>query len=80
MKQISGNDPNAGMPLVSSHFTTETYVPGRPTYVLIDDTRGKGSETYDLNGVGGAPISLGPDYAHAKSFTYVDNKWDLTQA
>lgn len=79
-KQISGNDPNNGQPIVSSHPQTEpTYVPGSPTYVLIDDTRGKGMETYDLNNVGGLPISVGSLYAQGKSFTDVDNNWTLPE-
>jgi Zn-dependent metalloprotease len=81
-KQISGNDPNNGLPIVSSHPATEpTYVPGSPTYVLIDDTRGSGVETYDANNVQGLPITLGDFaiYAQGKSFTDVDNNWTLTE-
>jgi Zn-dependent metalloprotease len=79
-KQISGNDPNNGLPLVSSHPTTEpTYIPGSPTYVLIDDTRGQGIETYDLNNVGGLPLSVAALYAQGKSFTDVDNNWTLAE-
>lgn len=75
-KQISGNDPNSGLPLVSSHPTSElTYLPGANTYVLIDDTRGNGIETYDLNGVGGLPLSVPTLYIQGKSFTDVDNNW-----
>lgn len=78
-KLVSGNDPNSGSPLVSSHPLTElTYLPGAPTYVLIDDTRGGGFETYDLNGIGGLPISL-PVYGQGKSFTDVDNNWTLAE-
>ena len=77
VKQISGNDPNNGLPLVSSN-PFEIYVPGAPTYALIDDTRGNGVETYDLNGIGGLPISL-PVYSQAKSFTDVDNNWTLAE-
>lgn len=75
---ISGNDPNSGLPLTSSHPTTETYVPGSPTHVLIDDTRGGGFETYDLNGIGGLPISV-PVYPQGRSFTDVDNVWTLAE-
>ena len=79
-KQISGNDPANGLPLVSSHPLTEpTYIPGSPTYVLIDDTRGNGIETYDLNGVGGLPLSVGAVYTQAKSFTDVDNNWTVAE-
>ncbi len=75
-KQVSGNDPNSGLPLVSSHPATEpTYIPGASTNVLIDDTRGGGIETYDLNNVGGLPYSIGLIYSQGKSFTDVDNNW-----
>ena len=75
VQQVSGNDPNSGLPLVSSHPTSEYYVPGSPTYILKDDTRGGGIETYDLNGVGGVPLSVSGFYTQAKSFTDVDNIW-----
>jgi Zn-dependent metalloprotease len=79
-KLISGNDPNSGLPLVSSHPTTEpTYIPGSNTYVLIDDTRGNGIETYDLNGVGGLPISVPSIYIQGKSLTDVDNNWTYAE-
>jgi len=77
VKQISGNDPQNGLILLSSHPTTEVYVPGTTTWVLMDDTRGKGIETYDLNAVGGVPYSLGAFYAQGKSFTDLDNNWSL---
>ena len=73
-KQISGNDPNSGLPILASN-PGEIYVPGSFTYSLIDDTRGGGVETFDLNGVGGLPVSLAPAYTQAKSFTDVDNNW-----
>ncbi|HET6994541.1 MAG TPA: hypothetical protein VFI06_06150, partial [Chitinophagaceae bacterium] len=78
-KQISGNDPNSGLPLVSSHAGNEIYIPGNPTYVLMDDTRGNGIETYDLNGVGGLPLSIPGLYVQGKSFTDVDNNWTLAE-
>jgi Zn-dependent metalloprotease len=79
-KFISGNDPNSGLPLVSSHPTTEpTYIPGAGTYVLIDDTRGNGIETYDMNGVGGLPLSVPSLYIQGKSFTDADNNWTYAE-
>lgn len=79
-KQISGNDPNSGLPLLSSHPTSEPlYLPGGATYGLIDDTRGGGIETYDLNGLGGLPVNLDPLYVQGKSFTDVDNNWTLAE-
>ncbi|HZI54880.1 MAG TPA: hypothetical protein VFD56_14295, partial [Chitinophagaceae bacterium] len=77
VKQISGNDPQNGLILQSSHPATEIYIPGTSTWVLMDDTRGKGIETYDLNGVGGVPFSIGAFYAQGKSFTDVDNNWSI---
>lgn len=79
VKQISGNDPNSGLLLQSSHPTNEVYIPGAATWGLMDDTRGNGIETYDLNGVGGLPVSVPPAYTVAKSFTDVDNNWTLAQ-
>ncbi|RYD97202.1 MAG: M4 family peptidase, partial [Sphingobacteriales bacterium] len=79
-KQISGNDPNSGLPLLSSHPLSEPlYLPGGLTYALIDDTRGGGIETYDLNGVGGLPISLPGLYLQGKSFTDQNNNWTLAE-
>lgn len=78
-KQVSGQDPNSGNTLTSSHPSTENYTPGAPTYVLIDDTRGNGLETYDLNGAGGLPLSLGAIYTQGKSFTDVNNIWTLPE-
>ncbi|GAB4091395.1 hypothetical protein GCM10028786_03210 [Flaviaesturariibacter terrae] len=79
-KQISGNDPNSGLPLLSSHPASEPlYVPGGSTYALIDDTRGGGIETYDLNGAGGLPISVPSLYLQGKSFTDQDNNWTLAE-
>jgi Zn-dependent metalloprotease len=77
-KQIVGTDPNTGLPLLASN-PTEIYIPGSATYVLIDDTRGNGIETYDLNGVGGLPVSLAPAYSQGKSFTDVGNNWTLAE-
>lgn len=85
-KQIVGSlplnpalDPYLGTPIVSSHPTTEVYVPGASTYVLVDDTRGNGIETYDLNGVGGIPLNVGAVYSQGKSFTDVDNNWTYAE-
>lgn len=80
VKQISGNDPQSGLTLTSSHPTTEPlYVPGAATWILSDDTRGKGIETYDMNGVGGVPLSLPTLYLQGKSFTDVDNNWTVAE-
>jgi Zn-dependent metalloprotease len=77
-KQISGNDPNSNLLLTASN-PLELYVPGALTYALIDDTRGNGIETYDLNGVGGVPLNIGALYLQGKSFTDIDNNWTLAE-
>lgn len=77
-KQISGTDPITGLPLTASN-PTELYIPGSATYALIDDSKGGGIETFDLNGVGGLPISLAPAYSQAKSFTDFNNNWTLAE-
>ncbi len=84
-RQLSGSllspalDPILGLPLISSHPTTEVYVPGASTWVLQDDTRGNGIETFDLNGVGGIPLNVAALYSQGKSFTDVDNNWTLAE-
>jgi len=77
-KQISGNDPNSGL-ILSASNPLEIYIPGSATYALVDDSRGGGIETYDLNGVGGLPVSLTPAYSQAKAFTDVNNNWTLAE-
>lgn len=79
VKQLTGNDPHSGQLLTSSHPTTELYVPGAATFGLVDDTRGGGVETYDMNGVGGLPLSIPLLYVQGKSFTDVDNNWTLAE-
>lgn len=72
-------DPNSGAALKDSR-TGAPVVPATHTgfYILEDDTRGDGLETYDLNGVGGAPISIPAAYSQASVFT--DNDLDFTLA
>jgi Zn-dependent metalloprotease len=77
-KLITGSDPNSHLLLTASN-PLELYLPGTATYALIDDTRGNGIETYDLNGVGGVPFNIGAFYAQGKSFTDVDNNWTLAE-
>ncbi len=76
--QLSGNDPNSGLPIIASN-PLESYIPGALTYALVDNTKGGGIETYDLNGVGGLPLSIAPSYSQGKSFTDVDNNWTLAE-
>lgn len=74
--ETSGNDPHNGTALNDSR----TNLPASgPLYVLRDDTRGGGLETYDLNGAGGLPISLPVLYAQGKAFTDDDLDWSLAE-
>ncbi len=74
--QTNGMDPHNGLFLLDSR----TNLPASgPLYVLRDDTRGDGLETYDLNGVGGIPLSLPALYAQGKAFTDDDLNWTLAE-
>ena len=83
--QVSGsaNDPSGnGSPIVNSTNGGMPFLPGENPWVLIDKRfHGVGSnqseQTYDLNGVGGTPISV-PAYGSAKSFTDLHNTWTST--
>lgn len=69
-------DPNSPpLPLTYSGIDPRVPVTGRDVYILKDDTRGGGIETYDLNGVGGAPVSLPGVYSQALAFVDKDNNW-----
>lgn len=75
-RQTNGTDPYNGLPLIDSR----TNLPATGAlYVLRDDTRGGGLETYDLNGVGGLPLSLPAIYAQGKAFTDDDLDWSLAE-
>ncbi len=83
--QVSGtaNDPSGnGMPIVNS-INGAPFLPGQNPWTLVDKRfHGVGSnqneQTYDLNGVGGLPISV-PAYGQARSFTDLDNNWTLAE-
>ncbi len=76
----TGTDPSGnGSPIVNSTNGGSPFLPGQNPWVLNDKRfHGVGSnqseQTYDLNGVGGAPISV-PAYGTARSFTDLDNNW-----
>ncbi|WP_173021582.1 M4 family metallopeptidase [Lewinella sp. W8] len=74
--ETSGTDPHNGLPLLDSRTNAPA---AGPLYVLRDDTRGDGLETYDLNGVGGVPLSLPLLYAQGKAFTDDDLNWSLSE-
>ena len=67
------NNPDA----VLSYSGVDPRLPvsGDDVYVLIDDTRGGGIETYDCNAVGGVPLSLPQIQATALAFVDRDNNW-----
>lgn len=48
-------------------------------YVLWDQERGSGIRTYDMNAVGGLPLSIGILYAGAVDFVDEDNNWTLAE-
>ena len=83
---VSGtaNDPSGnGAPIVNSTNGGLPFLPGQNPWVLNDKRfHGVGSnqseQTYDLNGVGGAPVSV-PAYGTAKSFTDLDNNWTTAE-
>lgn len=67
------NNPDAV--LTYSGIDPRIPVTGEDVYVLIDDTRGGGIETYDCNAVGGVPLSLPQIQATALAFVDRDNNW-----
>ena len=82
---VSGvaNDPSGnGAPILNS-TNNQPFLPGQNPWVLNDKRfHGIGSsqseQTYDLNGVGGLPLSV-PAYGTAKSFTDLDNNWTVAE-
>jgi Zn-dependent metalloprotease len=71
------NDPNnTAVPLTHSGIDPRVpVVSGQSVYILKDVTRGKGVETYDMNNVGGIPLSLPGLHAQSLAFTDIDNNW-----
>ena len=74
--ETSGLDPHNGNALLDSRSNAPAT---GGLYVLRDDTRGGGLETYDMNGVGGVPLSLPQLYAQGKAFTDDDLNWSLAE-
>ncbi|MEK7253315.1 MAG: M4 family metallopeptidase, partial [Bacteroidota bacterium] len=48
-------------------------------YILLDETRGNGVQTYDMNGLGGAPVSVAILYSLATEHVDDDNTWTTTE-
>ena len=75
--------PLLGTPDPNNEATQLTYsgvdprltVTSATVYVLKDDTRGGGVETYDMNAAGGAPVSLPGLHDNALAFVDKDNDW-----
>ncbi len=71
------NDPNnTSAPLQYSGVDPRVTVLGPiDVFILKDDTRGGGIETYDMNGVGGLPVSVPTLQTQALAFLDKDNNW-----
>ena len=71
------NDPNnTAAPLQYSGVDPRVPVVGPiDVFILKDDTRGGGIETYDMNGAGGAPVSVPALQSQALAFLDKDNIW-----
>ena len=69
-------DPNnTSAPLTYSGTETRSPVTNATVYILKDDTRGGGVETYDMNAAGGAPISLPGLHDNSLAFVDKNNDW-----
>ncbi len=63
--EVPGQNPSPEYPLDQDYF------------ILYDQTRGNGIQTYDMNGLGGAPISVAVLYSLATDVVDDDNIWTL---
>lgn len=73
---LGTTDPNnTSAQLTYSGVDPRTPVTNATVYILKDDTRGGGIETYDMNGAGGAPISLPGLHENSLAFVDKDNIW-----
>ncbi|NIJ50886.1 M4 family metallopeptidase [Dyadobacter arcticus] len=77
-----GGTPDPNNPLALLSFSGATprvpiipVVASQDVYILKDDTRGGGVETYDLNGIGGLPISVPGLQSTGLAFVDKDNNW-----
>lgn len=74
---LGGTDPANGLtPYSWTGISLRPPVTNASFFVLHDETRGNGVITYDMNGVGGLPLSIPALYGQATSFTDPDNNWD----
>ncbi len=73
---LGTNDPNnENAQLTYSGADPRTPVTSATVYILKDNTRGGGIETYDVNAAGGAPISLPGLHDNSLAFVDKDNNW-----
>ena len=73
---LGTNDPNnTTAQLTYSGVDPRSPVTNATVYILKDDTRGGGVVTYDMNGAGGAPISLPGLHDNSLAFVDKDNNW-----
>lgn len=73
---LGTTDPNNGiLSLTYSGIDPRIPVTSSSVYILKDDTRGAGIETYDMNGIGGLPLSIPALQIAALAFTDIDNNW-----
>lgn len=68
-----------GTTLVPGANPSPEYPGDTDYYILFDQTRGGGIQTYDMNGIGGAPISVGLLYSLATNFIDDDNIWTTAE-
>jgi Zn-dependent metalloprotease len=69
-------DPNnTSVQLSYSGEDPRTTVLNASVYILKDDTRGGGIETYDMNNAGGTPVSVPGLHANSLAFVDLDNNW-----
>ncbi len=74
-----GGIQTIGTTLVPGANPSPEYAGDEDYYILLDQTRGNGVQTYDMNGIGGAPISVALLYAQATDFIDDDNIWTTAE-
>ncbi|MEJ8844941.1 M4 family metallopeptidase [Lacibacter sp. H375] len=70
------NDPaNGFLPYAWTGNSLRPPIINSSFFILHDETRGNGVMTFDMNAVGGLPLSIPALYSQATSFTDPDNNW-----
>ncbi len=70
-----GGIQEIGTTLVLGANPSPEYAGDEDYYILFDQERGGGIQTYDMNGIGGAPVSVPLLYTAAADFVDDDNIW-----